>query len=365
VQPPIPKAKLTRLIESTNWIHVTNPDMALCSSFDVLLMDLDGVVYIGSNAVAFAAQALEQCSAQFGVQIVYVTNNASRTPADVVDVLASVGVSAEQEQIVTSAQVAAARLAQELDAGQPVLVVGGSGLEVALRAVGLTPVRSLEDNPVAVVQGFHPDIGWRDLAQAAGALHNGLPWVASNADMTLPTELGIAPGNGALIGALAAAVGRYPEVVGKPNSPALVEAVTRTSAQRPLVVGDRLDTDIEAAFAAGYPSLLVLTGVTDVAQVCQAIVKHRPTYICRDLRGLLHTYVAPVSEGRSVRIGGWELELGVDDVAVISRGVDLMQGVRAIATASWQQSDAGRDVGVHACELIEQLQRDLRDDVAR
>lgn len=343
---------------------MTEPELALCTSFDVLLMDLDGVVYIGSNAVPFAALALERCSAEFGAQIVYVTNNASRTPADVVEVLAGVGVNAEQEQIVTSAQVAAARLAQELDAGQPVLVVGGSGLEVALRAVGLTPVRSLEDNPVAVVQGFHPDIGWRDLAQAAGALHSGLPWVASNADMTLPTELGIAPGNGALIGALAVAVGRYPEVVGKPHSPALVEAVARTSAQRPLVVGDRLDTDIEAAFAAEYPSLLVLTGVTDIAQVCQAPEKHRPTYICRDLRGLLNAYIAPVCDGNRVHIGGWELELGLDDITVTSRGDDPILGVRAIAMATWRQTDAGRDIGAQTVELIEQLQRDLSEESA-
>jgi len=335
-------------------------------------MDLDGVVYIGSNAVDFAAQALARCAEDFGTQIVYVTNNASRTPADVVDVLAGVGVVADQDQIVTSAQVAAARLAQELDAGQPVLVVGGKGLEVALRAVGLIPVRSLEQNPVAVVQGFHPDIGWRDLAQAAGALHDGLPWVASNADMTLPTELGIAPGNGALIGALAVAVGRYPEVVGKPYPPALVEAVARSSAQRPLVVGDRLDTDIEAAFAAGYPSLLVLTGVTDVAQVCHAVEKHRPTYICRDLRGLLHDYVAPEfapefapeADGDRVRLGGWELELAADHLAVTNRGSDPIQGVRAIAMACWQQSDAGRDIGAQALELIDQLQRDLKSESA-
>jgi len=339
---------------------VTNPDQALCASFDVLLMDLDGVVYIGSKAVDFAAEALGECPTGFGTRIVYVTNNASRTPEDVVQVLAGVGVAADEDQIVTSAQVAAARLAEDLDPGQPVLVVGGAGLEVALRAVGLTPVRSLAESPAAVVQGFHPDIGWRDLAQAAGALHTGLPWVASNADMTLPTELGIAPGNGALIGALAEAVGRYPEVVGKPFSPALVEAVSRTSAQRPLVVGDRLDTDIEAAHAAQFPSLLVLTGVTDVAQVCAAVDRHRPTYICRDLRGLLHSYAAPAIEGNSVRLGGWEVELLPDKISVIRHGDDLVEGVRVIATASWKQRDAGRDSGTEAKKLIDDLARQLR-----
>lgn len=334
-------------------------DQPLCAAFDVLLMDLDGVVYIGKDAVPFAADALELVASDFGTQIVYVTNNASRTPADVVAVLAQVGVRAEPRDIVTSAQVAAARLAEDLEVGKPVLVVGGAGLEVALRAVGLTPVRTLDQNPVAVVQGFHPDVGWRDLAQAAGALHRGLPWVASNADMTLPTELGMAPGNGALIGALAAAVGRYPEVVGKPYSPALVEAVARTSARSPLVVGDRLDTDIEAAHLANYSSLLVMTGVTEVGQVCAAPAKHRPTYICRDLRGLMRPYVDPICEGGTVSAGGWNLELGEDGVVVTSEGSDPVDGVRALTMASWQQSDAGRDVGDQVSELSEQLQRAL------
>ncbi len=236
----------------------------LVESFDVLLLDLDGVIYIGRSPVPHAAVALEECARDSGTRFVYVTNNASRTPQDVAHVLAAVGVRAESEDIVTSAQVAANRLAQIVERGSSVLVVGGDGLDVALRDVGLVPVRRLDDEPVAVVQGFHPDIGWRDLAQAAGALHKGLPWIASNADLTLPTELGIAPGNGALIAALSTAVARYPEVVGKPFAPPIVEAVRRTEATSPLIVGDRLDTDIEAAHAAGFQSLLVFTGVSDV-----------------------------------------------------------------------------------------------------
>ncbi len=340
---------------------VLNPSaQVLSAAHDVLLMDLDGVVYIGKNAVPFAAASLRRCETETESKIVYVTNNASRPPGAVVQALSSVGVVAGEDQIVTSAQVAAARLAQDLDQGAPVLVVGGEGLEVALHEVGLVAVRALDDDPVAVVQGFHPDIGWRDLAQAAGALHRGLPWVASNADMTLPTELGIAPGNGALIGALAQAVGRYPVVVGKPYSPALVEAVARTQARSPLVVGDRLDTDIEAAHAAAYPSLLVLTGVTSVPEVCLSSDVHRPDYICRDLRGLLENYVGPTWDGDTAQLAGWELVLGSNEIDIRRRGDDPIDGVRVLAAASWRQRDAGRSLGTPATELAEKLQVQIR-----
>lgn len=115
----------------------------------------------------------------------------------------------------------------------------------------------------------------------------GVPWFASNLDLTIPSGRGIAPGNGAAVEVVRIVTGKTPQAAGKPLPPMHRETVLRTGAQRPLVVGDRLDTDIEGAYAGGVDSLLVLTGVTTPAQLLAAEPGHRPTYVDRDLRGLL------------------------------------------------------------------------------
>src|SRR4051794_13777000 len=148
---------------------------------DVALLDLDGVVYVGPDAVPGAADAIAE-AARLGLRCVYVTNNASRPPAAVAAHLRHLGVPADTADVVTSAQLAAGILAGRLPAGSTVLVVGGEGLEVALEAEGLRPVHRLEgagadslDQVRAVVQGFAPGVGWSDLAEGARAVRSGLP----------------------------------------------------------------------------------------------------------------------------------------------------------------------------------------------
>lgn len=328
----------------------------LVARFDALLLDLDGVLYIGEAPVPHAADALEQSAAAFGIRRAYITNNASRTPEQVVDVLAGVGVPADVSEVVTSAQVAAAYLAGQIAPGDAVLVVGGEGLERALEVNGLRPVRSLEDQPTAVVQGFDPDVGWRDLAVASAAVNRGLVWVASNADMTIPTPDGLAPGNGTLVAAVSAATGQVPVVVGKPNTPSVEAAIERFGSQRPLIVGDRLDTDIEAARRANIESLLVMTGVTDVRAVCLADPLHRPSYICGDLRSLMAAYAEPQRVGNRVELGGWQAMYTPAGVEMVHFGDDPVLGIRVLALACWSSLDAGNTDFDSCQEVFDQLQ---------
>src|SRR5205807_176651 len=170
----------------------------------------------------------------------------------------------------------------------PVLVVGAQSLESEVAAVGLKPVREADAEPVAVVQGYGPDVGWPELAEACVAVRRGAWWIATNADRTLPSPRGPLPGNGALVAALATALGREPdEVVGKPAPALFQRAAQRAGARRPLVVGDRLDTDIDGARRAGMDSMLVLTGVSTRADLDAAPPDRRPTYVAPDLSALL------------------------------------------------------------------------------
>ena len=260
----------------------------LAGAYDVALLDLDGVVYIGEHAVAGAAQGLAAAREQ-GMSLTFVTNNASRPPEVVAEHLRDLGVPAQAHEVVTSSQAGAAILIERFPPGSEVLAVGGPGVDEAIHAVGLVPVRagSVVRAPAAVLQGFGRDVAWVDLAAATVAIAAGAYWVVTNTDVTLPVPGGRAPGNGALVSAVAAALGRGPdEVAGKPF-PALMRAsIDRTDARRPLVVGDRLDTDIAGARTVGVPSLLVMTGVTDVAGLLRADPAERPDFIGADLLAL-------------------------------------------------------------------------------
>src|SRR4029077_8526957 len=150
--------------------------------------------------------------------------------------------------------------------GAPVLVVGGSGLRMAVRERGLRPVSTAAEQPRAVVQGYSPDVSYSMLAEGGLAVAAGALFVASNGDLTLPTRRGRQPGNGSLIQVVATATGGQPAGAGKPQPPLHRESVLRTGARHPLVVGDRLDTDIEGAHRVGADSMLVLTGVTGPAR---------------------------------------------------------------------------------------------------
>jgi HAD superfamily hydrolase (TIGR01450 family) len=271
--------------------------VSLLEHYDTLLLDLDGVVYRGAGPVVHAVEALAS-AAEAGVRLGFVTNNASRTPDVVADHLASIGVPATKDQVVTSAQVGAELLARQLDSGSRVLAVGGPGVAAALSGRGFIPVlvsqerqdgrsdAEIASSVAGVLQGFGPAVDWRDLTVTSYAVARGAVWVATNTDQTIPRADGIAPGNGTLVAVVTAATGVVPPSAGKPVADMMQIAAARLGAVRPLVVGDRLDTDIRGAAAAGFDSLLVLTGVSGVEDLLQAPAGDRPTFVGDDLRCL-------------------------------------------------------------------------------
>lgn len=268
----------------------------LLTSYDALLVDLDGVVHLGPRPVPGAAEALSQARAA-GLHIVYVTNNASRTAAEVAASLTSFGVDATAEEVLTSSMAAADELAGRLPPGARVLVAGGPGLREPVVQAGLVPVTSADDEPVAVVQGWSPDLTWALLAEAAVAVRRGAMWIATNTDATLPSPRGPLPGNGAMVAAVAFATGTEPVAVGKPQPGLFRSAAQRAGARRPLVIGDRLDTDIAGAGAAGFDSLLVLTGVSSPDDLVAAAPPLRPTYVGHDLAALAGPAIAITGDG--------------------------------------------------------------------
>lgn len=258
--------------------------MNLAQRYDVALLDLDGVVYLGKEPVVHAAESI-QLAQEYGMRMGYVTNNASRTPQVVAKHLSSFGLHVTSDDVVTSAQAAARVLSAHLEPGAPVFVVGGEGLHEAVRQAGFH-CGGL-DEAQALVQGFSPELSWQQLADACAVLDRGVLWVASNMDLTFPLPGQVAPGNGAFVRMLMSISGKTPLVAGKPATPLMQESVDRLHATRPLVVGDRLDTDIEGANNAGLDSLLVLTGVTSADDLHDLPPQHRPTWVSADLRGLV------------------------------------------------------------------------------
>lgn len=254
--------------------------------FDGLLLDLDGCVYTGRTAVPGAAEALTGL-AEEGIPVVFLTNNASRSADEVAEHISSFGVDARPEQVLTSAIVAARELARTLPAGSPVLVVGSDALADQVEAEGMRVVDTASEEPVAVVQGFSPDLGWLQIADACRAVRSGARWWATNLDRTFPTEHGELPGNGAFVRVVADTTGAAPIVTGKPSQTMMEAGVRALGAARPLMVGDRLETDIAGARAAGFTSGLVLTGIHSEADALAAPVEHRPDYLLDDLTALL------------------------------------------------------------------------------
>jgi ribonucleotide monophosphatase NagD (HAD superfamily) len=232
-------------------------------------------------------------------------------------------------------------LADRLDQGALVLIIGTQALADEVTAVGLATTREHTPEVAAVVQGHSPDTGWRDLAEAALAIRNGALWVACNIDATLPTERGLLPGNGSMVTALRAATDAEPVVAGKPARPLMDQAIRSAGARKPLVVGDRLDTDILGATNAELDALLVLTGVATPAQVLQAEPELRPRYLSADLAGLL----APVSEVEIGKQPGWDVQVDADTLAVTGSG-DPLALLRGLCAAWWQAG--GGPVAVRA-----------------
>ena len=322
----------------------------LDTAYDVALLDLDGVVYLGGTAIPGAAKALRKADAA-GMRLAYVTNNAFRTPAAIADLLTSFGVPAAPQDVVTSAQAAARLLAERLPAGAPVLVVGGNGLRTALRERGLRPVSTAAARPSAVVQGYSPDISYSMLAEGGLAVAAGAWFVGSNADRTLPSRRGSQPGNGSLLKVIETATGVRPVVAGKPEPPLHRESVLRTGARNPLVVGDRLDTDIEAAYRVGADSMLVLTGVTGPADVVLASPSQRPTYLAEDLSGLLAPLPEVTAADGAFCCGGWTARTGSGRLELTGDG-QRIDGLRALCAAAWSADGVAAEAARPAIERL-------------
>jgi HAD superfamily hydrolase (TIGR01450 family) len=312
-------------------------------SYDLGMLDLDGVVYVGADAVPGAPDHVA-AARRAGMRVAFITNNAARPPSEVAEHLRELGVEADTDDVVTSAQAAARVLSDRLGEGAPVAVLGAGGLTEAVTAAGLVPV-GVRDDARAVVTGDGPDVPWRDIMRAAVRIRDGLWWVASNTDMTIPTAFGVAPGHGVQVEMVRRFTGVDPEVAGKPARPLIDETVRRCGGRRPLMVGDRLDTDIEGAHTADVDSLLVMTGVTGLAELVIAAPEARPTYVSADLGGLADPHAAPETDGDEVTQGGWTARVADGALRVDGAG-EPDDWWRVVAVASWRHLDStGEPVG--------------------
>ncbi|QZY30821.1 HAD-IIA family hydrolase [Nocardioides coralli] len=301
------------------------------------MFDLDGVVYIGETAVPGAPDQLRALR-DTGVHVAFITNNASRPPDAVVQRLAAVGVEASPADVVTSAQAAAHVLRTRFGSDAAIAVLGAEGLVEAVREEGLEP-RDVDDaDVVAIVSGYGPDVVWRDVMRAAVRIRGGLPWVASNTDRTLPTHDGPAPGHGVLVDMIARFADVTPEVAGKPERPLLDETIRRVGGDRPLMVGDRIDTDIEGARNVSVASLLVMTGVTGLDELVSAAPRLRPTHVSTDLTGLFAVHGCPERRDAGWELGGWTARVDDGVLAVTGSGA-VDDWWRVVATAGWHHLD--------------------------
>ena len=313
----------------------------LLDRYDLAMFDLDGVVYVGGDALPGVAERLRRVR-NADVHLAFVTNNASRTPESVASRLNKLGIEAAPGDVVTSAQAAARVVKDRFGPTAAVLLLGGAGLESALAAEGLA-VTQEPDEAAAIVSGYGPDVLWKDIMRAATLIRDGLPYVASNTDLTIPTDYGMAPGHGVLVRTLAEFAGVEPIVAGKPARPLMEETIRRVGGDRPLMVGDRLDTDIEGANAVAVDSLLVMTGVTQLAELVAATPELRPSFISPDLEGLFEPHPVPDLDADGARLGGWQARIthGALDVQGEGSAADWW---RVVAAAGWTALDTSGSV---------------------
>ncbi|MGA8845974.1 MAG: HAD-IIA family hydrolase [Nocardioides sp.] len=314
---------------------------ALSRIHDLGMFDLDGVVYIGGKAVAGAAEHLEAVRGD-GMRCAFITNNAARQPGRVAQHLRELGVSARESDVVTSAQAAARVLRERIGVGAAVVVLGGEGLHAAVLAEQLVAV-DVEEDAEAIVTGYGPDVRWSAVMRAAVRIRDGLWWVASNTDGSIPTAFGVAPGHGVLVETLQRFAGVDPVVAGKPERPLLDETIRRVGGERPLMIGDRLDTDIQGARRVGIDSLLVLTGVTGLDELVAARPEERPTYLGPDLGTLRERHRAPERRDHGWALGGWVAQVASERLQCRGEGAPA-DWWRCVAAAAWTHLDDEGDV---------------------
>ena len=334
----------------------------LADLYDVALLDLDGTAWAGDQTIDHAADAV-LASRERGMKSAFVTNNAMRTPQQVADKLNAMGFEATPDMVMTSAMDAAANMAEELEEGAKVFMIGGEGLRQALAENGFTVVASADDEPVAVVQGLDKQVDWSTLSEGAFAIQRGAAYYATNLDATLPEERGQALGNGALVRAIRHATGKRPVAAGKPEASIYQRGARRVGGERPLAVGDRLETDIMGAVNARVPAMHVLTGVHGAQDVLRAPRGQRPSFLARDMRGLLEAHPGP----KHHRDGTWTCgfsqvakatrsgALMLDDIELVDGQAVTIDSYRALAAAAWEYAD---EVGEPHCPRITVVDND-------
>ena len=317
----------------------------LWGTYDTLLADLDGVVYEGKQAIHHAVESINKLQAE-GVAVGYVTNNSSRKPETISEQLCGFGLKVEPSEIIGSAQTGVELLSTLIPAGSKVLVVGGEGLRSRVADSGFVVVDSADDKPAGVIQGFAPDVAWRNLAEAAFAIQAGAKWVATNSDWTLPQERGLAPGNGTLVSAVHTAVGQLPLVAGKPEPAIFHTALRQFASSSALFVGDRIDTDITGANRAGIDAALVMTGVSTRKELLGIKPEGRPKFVLNDLSELLVAYVEPKKTKRGFSCGKSEVELLGNKVIVTVGDPASLDSLKAACAVIWDS-----DSPIYALEV--------------
>lgn len=356
---------------------LTASAMPLSCTYQLGLLDLDGVVYRGGQAVDHAVCSINKAQTN-GMAIEYTTNNSSRFQNVVADQLESFGLRVEPWQVITSSVVAARMVARHVPQGSRVLVLGAEHLREEVRRVGLIPVDSCEDDPQAVIQGWYPQMTWNQMAQVAFAVEHGAQYYVTNRDLTIPREHGIAPGCGSMIQAVINATGQEPLAsAGKPESAMYDEArmlvannsnfndssvSEQVSVRSSLAIGDRLDTDIEAGIRGGYDSLLVLTGVTDPRMLMLAPQSLRPTYISPDLRGLNTAHEQPHVVEETMVVCG-HAQASLDNMTISVSDPSHPDALRAACALTWKLMDEGKDLHQYTLPCFD-VQRFFQDDRA-
>lgn len=243
-----------------------------------VVCDLDGVVYLSSQAVEGGSEALGALR-DAGFRILFCTNNSRRTPIEVSRRIHEVsGFRAEPDQVVSSAMAAAHLVAGECSHA---LVVGDKGIDHALREVGITVTEEWSEADLVVV-GLDRDFSYERLANATRAVLGGARLVATNDDATFPTPDGQLPGAGAMVAALEKASGVKAEVAGKPFAPMRRLLRERIGEGQVWIVGDRPETDLAMGHAEGWTTVLVLSGVTTNTEG----IEPAPDHIIASLAGL-------------------------------------------------------------------------------
>lgn len=340
----------------------------LVETADVLLIDLDGVCYAGTRDIPHAAAGLA-AARESGVKFQFLTNNASRTPEQVAEKLKGHGIAADPTEVMTAAMDAVEILTQKIEPESKVLVIGTQALIDTVAKAGFEVVSKASEQPVAVIQGYGPEVGWCQLSEAAYAISAGALFMATNLDATLPTEDGFALGNGSLVAAVEHATGQKPFAGGKPFAGIYRKAAAHAGATKPLAVGDRLDTDIAGAVAADMLSLHVLTGVSDAKAVALAYPDRRPSYLGLDLTDLMRVHPGPVHQPTGAWTSGESAAFMVaedgrvmrDEEPVDNGQVLSLEDYRALVAAVWDARDRGVFVHLPDLQVVREVETSASD----